>query len=263
MAEIRSFCAYLVGNVEVDFYSALVRNGREMKHTVGRTADSHVNRESVHKCFAGHDVARADTLLNHIHNRHTRLFGKNYSVGINSGDGAVSGKTHAQSLGKAVHGVGGVHSGAGAAGGAGSALEITELILVDESGVKLADSLGYGGKACPLAVDVSGKHGSPAYKNGWDVKPSRSHKKSRDVLVAVWNHNKPVKSVSHCHSLGGIGNKVAGDKRILHSDMPHCNAVANGDSRKDYGSASSHGNTCSYRFDNLVDVHVTGYDFIV
>ena len=69
--------------------------------------------------------------------------------------------------------------------------------------------------------------------------------------------------MSHNHSLGGIGYKIAGDEGILHSDVPHSDAVTNGDGGEDYRGASGHGDAELYRLGDLIKLHVTGDYFVI
>ena len=69
--------------------------------------------------------------------------------------------------------------------------------------------------------------------------------------------------MSHNHSLGGVGNKIARYKRILHSDVSHRNTVTNGNSREHYGSTARHGYAKLYSLRNFIKIHVPGNDLVV
>ena len=110
VAEVRSLCAYLVSHVKVDIYAAFVGDSREMEHTVCGTSKSHICCKSVLKSLLCHDIERTDILSVEFHYLHTCLLSKLDTLGINSRDSAVASETHTQHLGKAVHGVSGIHT---------------------------------------------------------------------------------------------------------------------------------------------------------
>ncbi len=68
--------------------------------------------------------------------------------------------------------------------------------------------------------------------------------------------------MSQCHSLGAVGDKVAGDEGILHTPMTHGNAVADCDSGEHYRRAARHCNAQLNGVHNLVDVHMSR-DYLV
>ena len=64
------------------------------------------------------------------------------------------------------------------------------------------------------------------------------------------------------HALGGVGNEVAGNQTVLHSDVAHRDAVADRDGREDNGHAAGFGDAQLDGLRNLVDIHVAGNDFV-
>ena len=65
------------------------------------------------------------------------------------------------------------------------------------------------------------------------------------------------------HGLGGVGDEVARDERVLHADMTHGDAVAHGDGGEDDGGAAGHGDAHLDGVDDLVEIHVAGNDLVV
>ena len=63
MAEVRSPCAHLVGDIHIQLHACLMSDSRKVKHAVGGTAESHIYGQGVHEGLAGHNVSRADILL--------------------------------------------------------------------------------------------------------------------------------------------------------------------------------------------------------
>ena len=69
--------------------------------------------------------------------------------------------------------------------------------------------------------------------------------------------------MSKSHTLRRIGNKVTGNKAVLHTCVTHSDTVANSDSREYDRSTAAHSYTQLNGFNQLVDVHVSGNDLIV
>ena len=90
MAQVRGLFADPVCDVEVDLDAALVRDGRQMQHTVRGAAECHIDRKCVHNGVLRHDVTRANILSQHIHDRHACVLCKLDTCGIYRRDGAVA-----------------------------------------------------------------------------------------------------------------------------------------------------------------------------
>ena len=110
MAEVGCYCADLVGNIEIQIHAAFVSDGRQMQHTVGGASKCHIHGQRVHQCFFCHNIAGTDILAKKLHHRHTRVLGKLDACRVNSGDRAVSAKSHTERFGKAIHRIGGIHT---------------------------------------------------------------------------------------------------------------------------------------------------------
>ena len=86
------------------------------------------------------------------------MLGQTEPGGPHGGDGAVAPQPHADGLGEAVHGVGGVHAGAGAAGGAGVVFILLQAGLVQLAGVVGAHRLEHVAQTGAAAVIHSARH---------------------------------------------------------------------------------------------------------
>ena len=234
-----------------------------MQHTVRGAAECHIDRKSVHNGVLRHDVTRANIFSQHIHDRHACVLCKFDTCGIYRRDGAVAAQTHAEGFSQAVHGVCGVHAGAGAACRAGLALIFAQLFFGNLTGVEFAHRLRNGGEARFCAVYVARKHRAAADKHRRHVKARRRHQKARHILVAVRHHDERIKAVCQCHGFGGIRNEVARDERILHAGVAHCNAVAYRNRREDNRRAACHRNADLYGVHNLIDIHVARDDLVI
>ena len=238
-------------------------NGGQVQHGVGAAAEGHIYGFCVVEGCGGHDIPGADILLYQLHNLHTGMLGKPQAGGVGGGDGAVAGQCHTDGLGQAVHGVGGIHAGAGPAGGTGVFLIVTHTVLVQRAGVVGTHCLEHVAEAGASAVlQVAGQHGSAGDENGGDIQAGSGHQQAGHVFVAVGDHDKPVKLVGNGHGLGGVGNQVTGDKGVFHADVPHGNAVTHGDGREDHRGPAGCRDACLDRIGDLVQIHVARDDLI-
>ena len=83
-----------------------------MQHGVGAASQSHIHGQSITKRFLGHNIPRTDISAKKLHHLHTGLLGQLDALGIYRGNSAVAPQPHTQHLGKAVHGVRCIHTGA-------------------------------------------------------------------------------------------------------------------------------------------------------
>src|SRR5699024_7496779 len=151
----------------------------------------------------------------------------------------------------------------GSAGGAVFVYNLCNLLFLDLACRVGTHRLKHTGKACLMAVDMSGHHGAAADEHGGNIDPGRSHQKARDILVTVGDHDESVKLMGDGHSLCGIRDQISRYQRIFHADMTHGDTVADGDCRKYHRSSARHGYALLNRVYDLVQVHMPGYDLII
>ena len=262
VADVRNLFRNPVGDVHIQFNSAFVRDSRQVQHRVGRAAERHIHRQRVLKRLVGHDIPRTDILFDHLHDLHTGMFGQLNPLRVNSRDGAVSAQAHAQHLSQAVHRVCSVHTRAGTAGRAGIFLPFMQLLLVDLTGIIGALCLKHRRKRGLVSIHMTGKHRAAGNKYRRDIQPGCRHQQAGNVFVTVGNHDQTVKLMCQCHSLGRIGDQVAGYQRVFHSDMPHRDTVADSDCRDNNGSTASHCDTHFDRLCDLIQIHMPGDNLV-
>ena len=263
VADVRGACADLVDHIQVDLDAAFVGNCRQVEHTVGGAAQRHVCGQCIFESVCGHDVTGTDVLPVHIHNCHASLLCQLDALGVYCRDGAVALETHAQDFGQTVHGVCGVHTGAGTAGGAGVVLELFHVLHGEFAGSVRADSLKHTGQAGLFAFDMTGTHRTAADEYRRHVHSCGSHQQTGDVLVTVRDHDQGIKVMRQRHALGGICDQITGHQGILHALVSHGDAVTDCDRRENHRCTASHGNAHLNGIDDLVDVHVSRYDLVV
>ena len=206
MTQVRSLLTDRVCKADIKIKANLMGNGRKMQHRVGGAAQCHIHSQCIHDGFLCDDVAGTDILIVHIHNCHTGMLCKLDALRIHSRDRTVSSKSHAQRLCQTVHGVGGVHTGAGTAGRADLVLKLRHIILCHCACRIGTNSLEHGRQTSLLSLYVSGQHRASGYKNSRQIQSGCSHQKTRNILVTVWNHNQCVKLMCNRHTLGRICN---------------------------------------------------------
>ena len=147
VTEVRRFLTDLIDHVQIQLDTSFVGDGGQVQHRVRRAAERHIDRLGVVEGGGRHDIARTDILLDELHDLHARVLGKAQARGVDGGDGAVAAQRHANGLGQAVHGVGGVHARAAAAGGAGVFRIVGDACLIELPGVIGADGLEHVAQA--------------------------------------------------------------------------------------------------------------------
>ena len=239
-------------------------DGGQVQHGVGGAAQSHVHRLRVAEGGLGHNVPGTDVFFDQLHDLHAGVLGQPQPGGIDGGDGAVSAERHADGLGEAVHGIGGIHTGAAAAGGAGVFGIFPDAFLVQRAGVIGAHRLEHMTQAGAAAVvHGSGQHGPAGAEDGGDVQTGGGHQQAGHVLVTVGDHDQTVELVGQNHGLGGVRDQVTGHQGILHADVAHGDAIAHGDGGEHDGRAAGGADAVLYRLGDLVQVHMAGDDFII
>ena len=191
------------------------------------------------------------------------MLGETDPCAVNRRDRAVALKAHADRLCQAVHGICRIHTGAGSACRTYFFLILGKLFNSHLAGCDRSYRFKHGGKASLSPVDPSRQHRSAGYKDRRDINARRCHQKAGDVLVTVGDHDKSVKTVGSCHTLGGIRDQVSCDQGILHSDVSHRDAVANSDRGKYNRHAACHCNAELDSLRDLIEIHMSGYDLIV
>ena len=114
-----------------------------------------------------------------------------------------------------------------------------------------------------MSLHMTGKHRTTGYEYGWYVDSGCCHQKSRYILITVRNHDKCIKLMCNCHTLGRICDQVSCYKGILHSDMSHGNTVADSDCREHHRCSACFSHAKLHGLCDLIQVHMSGYDLVV
>ena len=145
---------------------------------------------------------------------------------MGGGNGAIAGQAQSDRLRQAVHRIGGEHSGAAAAGGAGALFDGRDLAVADR---------GIGGldhrvdQVEFLGTEFAGLHRAAGYEDRGNVDPHRGEEHAGRDLVAVADAYQCVGLVGVDHIFDAVGDDVAGGEGIEHPVVAHRDAVVDGD----------------------------------
>ena len=175
MAEVGCYGTNLIGNIQIEFHSALVSDSGQMQHTVGRATESHIHSKSVHQSLFCHNITGTDIFTKQFHNCHTCMFGKLNTGRMNSRDCTVAFKTHTKRFGQAVHRISGIHTTARTTSRAGLTFVFIEFFIVYFAGIISTHRFEHRGKACFLTFNSACKHRTAADKYGRNIDSCRCH----------------------------------------------------------------------------------------
>src|SRR5690554_2309301 len=232
-AQNRGFAGKLVDVVHTEVHLRFVGNGQEVQHGIGASAHGNVEGHGVHKGRLGGNVAgqyRNIAVLviavGQFYNLVGGVFEELSTVHVGGYNGAVARQGQSQRLVEAVHGVGGKHARAGAAGGTG--------ILFHGQHVGVADAVVGShhhrvDQIQGLAVVLARFHRSTRYKNHGDVQAHGGHKHAGGNFVAVADADHGVGLVGVDHVFYAVGDQIARGQGIQHAVVSHSDAVVDGD----------------------------------
>ena len=178
-----------------------------------------------------------------------------FAIGMGGDHRAVAGQGQAEGLVEAVHGVGGEHSRAGAAGRAGAAFHPVDL-LVAHLAVGGHDH-GIDQIVALVAVD-SGLHWAAGDKNGRDIQAHGGHQHAGGDLVAVADADHRIDGMGVAHILDAVGDQIPGRQGVEHAGMAHGDTVINGDGVELGGKTTGLGNNFFQMLADFMEVNMAG-----
>ena len=110
---------------------------------------------------------------------------------------------------------------------------------------------------------MAGQHRAAGDKDCRNINSGRSHQESGNVLVAVGDHYKTVKTVCLRKAFGRVGNQISRDKGIFHSDVSHCDTVADSNRRNHDWHSAGLGYSELYCLRDFIEIHMARDDFTV
>ena len=180
------------------------------------------------------------------------------SIGVSGQQRAVAGQRQAECFGQAVHGVGGKHTGAGAAGRTGGTLVFFNHLITDTA----VGGDHHGVNQIEAVVGEFGFtrfHRAPGHKNSRNVEAHRSVKHSGCDLVAIGNAHQRVGAVGVHHVFHRVGDQIAGRQAVEHAVVSHGDPVVYGDGVEFLGDAAGSLYFAGDQLSHILEVNVTGY----
>ena len=263
MAEIRRSGGNLVKELQVNRAARLLRNRQQVQHRVGGAAQRHVAGQGVADGALVDDLARGHAAADQVHDGHTGVLGQLQALGVDGGNRAVAGQRDADGLAQAVHAVGRVHAGAGAAARAAVAGAVLKLCVVDHTGLVRADSLEHFGKADLLTAVTACQHRAAGADHGGHVHADGGHDHAGHDLVAVGDQHQTVQLVGHEHRLNAVADQFTAGEGVFHAHMAHSDAVADTDGGDEDGGAACHAHASLDGIGNLIQMGVAGDNLAV
>ena len=119
-------------------------------------------------------------------------------------------------------------------------LKLAELFRVDLARTVGAHGLEHARKAGLFPADAPGEHRPAAHEDGREVQPGRGHEQAGHVLVAVGEHDQPVKPVREHHRLRRVAIRSRVTSEYFMPRCPHGDAVAHRDGGEHDRGAARH-----------------------
>ena len=238
-----------------------------MQDGVGGAAHGDVHGHGVFKRFFGGDAARQYGFVvlfiiafGDFDNHTARFEEQFFAACVGSEVGTVAGQGQAECFGQAVHGVGGEHARAGAAGRAGVLFDLFDLLVADivvrrfNHGINQVQA-AFGLDVCH-ADDFARFHRAAGNEDGRDVQTHGGNQHSRSDFVAVGNAHQRVSAVGVDHVFDGVGNQVAAGQGVEHTAVAHGDTVVNGDGVEFFGNAAGFFDFTGNQLAHIVQVHM-------
>ena len=204
-------------------------NRQQVQHRVGGTAHRHRHSDRVLECFARQNLARQYLFPDRIHQH---FGGFRRALGFFQILRCHRGRIHqAQThrLDDRGHRVRGIHAAARSRAGAGVALYLHQLFLVDLVCRVLPHRFECADDGQVATFVVTGLDGAAIDEYGRDVQTRHGDHRARHILVAAADGEHTVHALAVAYRLDRIGDHLARHQRIFHAFGAHRDAVRNRD----------------------------------
>ena len=139
---------------------------------------------------------------------------------IGCGDASEPDRPEPEEVDRDGHRVRGEVPGAGAQPGAGVALELLELVVVDPAALVCSDPLPHVLDGHRRAVVRAGRHRSRVEDQPRHVEPEQPHREPGNGLVAAADADQPVERLTQADELDGVRDQLAADEGGPHPGSP-------------------------------------------
>ena len=220
--------------VERQLHVGLVGDRQQVQHRVGGPAERHHHGDGVLERLLGHDVAGGDAALEQFDDGLTAGLGEPVAAAVAGGRGRAAGQRHADRLGGAGHGVGGVHAAAGALAGTDGALDDVDVLAGHQPARAGADGLErVDDRDVPLGavgqLGLAGHDRSGVEEHAGQIETGGGHQHAGQRLVAAGQQHRAVEALGHHDGLDAVGDHLTGHQREVHALVAHRDAVGHRD----------------------------------
>ena len=174
------------------------------------------------------------------------------------GVGRRVGQAHAEGFDSGGHGIGGVHSSAGAGAGAGIHHDAFEVGFVQVARHFLSKGFECGNDIEILSFVMTGGDGAAVYHDRGPVEATHGHDGAGHVLVTAGKGDEGVIILCAADCFDGVGDDVAADEGIAHAVGAIADAVADANGIEDEPHEVGVPDALFHEFGQVVQVHVAG-----
>ena len=160
---------------QINLHTGFTGNCQQMQDRVSGTADGHIHMDGIVESGLCHYITGFYISFQQFHHFHPRFFGQADAFGINRRDGTITGQSHPQGFGQAVHGISRKHTGTRSASGAGILLQCPQLPGIHFTSCCRSYRLKNLGDTDGLVIAPARQHRSAADENSRNIKAGCRH----------------------------------------------------------------------------------------
>ena len=246
--------------LQCELDSGRVRDGKQVHHGVCGSTEGNDDRDGVLEGFLGDDIRGQDAALEHVQDCGAGVAAIRVLLGRDGVLRRAVWKTEAHRLDRGGHGIGRIHSAAGAWARDGIGLHIVQFFFGDFIGGALTDSLEDGDNIELALGEAAGQDCSAIDEDRRTVHANDRHDAGGHIFVATADGHKSVEALATHDRLDGVGDDLARDERVFHPLGAHRDAIRDRDSIENCPlAARCIDSQCGFAGE-LVDVHIAGRD---
>ncbi|MBX9920533.1 MAG: hypothetical protein K2Y33_12020 [Mycolicibacterium frederiksbergense] len=247
--------------------TGLPGDGQQVQHRVGGTAERHHHGDGVLERFLGENVAGGDPAAQQLHDGFAGAAGVLVATLVDGDRRCAARQRHPQRFGGRGHGVGGVHTAAGALTGTDGALDDVHVLARHQPARARADRLeGVDDGDFPLAavghLRDTRHDRAVVEEDAGQVQPRRRHQHAGDRLVTTGQQHRAVEALCLHDGLDAVGDDLAGHQREVHTLVAHRDSVRHRDRAELQGIAAAGVDAGLDGLRQPLQGHVAGSDLV-
>ncbi len=206
-----------------------MRNRGQVQTGVGRATGASHHAGGVLQAFQGHDVTRADVLVDQVHDGTTRGLAIHVAAVIGRGHARAVDQRQADCLGHTGHGVGRELTATGSRRRARDALHDVQLGLGQVASLVFTNGFEQVLNGNVFAFVATRQDRSAIDEDGRRVQTHHDHHHARQGFVTPGQTNDGVIAVAAHGQFHTVRNRFARGKRAAHALVTHGDTVGDGD----------------------------------